>query len=105
MKKMSIVVIVAVALVAAVFLGCKYVRGQILDGPGMERDTTDLPVEEPVDGLNKEAILDGPTVRRHMLSREARTAWRLSPPPMATTMKAGIPSTTPIPWMESSSVR
>ena len=44
----------------AVFMGCKYVRGQILDGPGMERDTTDYPQEEPVDGLNKEAILDGP---------------------------------------------
>ena len=41
-------------------MGCKYVRGQILDGPGMERDTTDYPQEEPVDGLNKEAILDGP---------------------------------------------
>ena len=47
-------------LVVAVFMGCKYVRGQILDGPGMERDSTDYPQEEPVDGLNKEAILDGP---------------------------------------------
>jgi hypothetical protein len=26
----------------------------------MERDSTDYPQEEPVDGLNKEAILDGP---------------------------------------------
>ena len=58
MKKMIIVIVVI--LVIAIFMGCKYVRGQILDGPGMERDTTDYPQEEPVDGLNKEAILDGP---------------------------------------------
>ena len=58
MKKMTIVLVVILAM--AVFMGCKYVRGQILDGPGMERDTTDYPQEEPVDGLNKEAILDGP---------------------------------------------
>ena len=60
MKKMTIVTVVAVVLVAVVFVGCKYVRGQILDGPGMERDSADYPVEEPVDGLNKEAVLDGP---------------------------------------------
>ena len=48
MKKMIIVIVVI--LVIAVFMGCKYVRGQILDGPGMERDTTDYPQEEPVDG-------------------------------------------------------
>ena len=53
MKKMTIVLVVILAM--AVFMGCKYVRGQILDGPGMERDTTDYPQEEPV-----EAILDGP---------------------------------------------
>ena len=58
MKKMIIVIVVI--LVMAVFMGCKYVRGQILDGPGMERDSTDYPQEEPLDGLNKEAILDGP---------------------------------------------
>ena len=53
-------IVIVVMLVVAVFMGCKYVRGQILDGPGMERDSTDYPQEEPVDGLNKEAILDGP---------------------------------------------
>ena len=60
MKKMTLVTIVVVVLVAVVFVGCKYIRGQILDGPGMERDSADYSVEEPVDGLNKEAILDGP---------------------------------------------
>ena len=43
MKKMAIVIVVI--LVIAVFMGCKYVRGQILDGPGMERDSTDDPKE------------------------------------------------------------
>ena len=60
MKKMTIVTVVLVVLVAALFVGCKYIRGQILDGPGMERDSADYSVEDPVDGLNKEAILDGP---------------------------------------------
>ena len=60
MKRMTIVTVVLVVLVAALFVGCKYIRGQILDGPGMERDSADYSVEEPVDGLNKEAILDGP---------------------------------------------
>ena len=58
MKKMTIVIVAV--LVMAVFMGCKYLRGQILDGPGMERDSTDYPQEEPVDGLNKEAILEMP---------------------------------------------
>ena len=58
MKKMAIIIVVV--LVAAVFVGCKFIRGQILDGPDMERDSTDYPQEEPVDGLNKEAVLDGP---------------------------------------------
>ena len=60
MKRMTIVTVVLVVLVAALFVGCKYIRGQILDGPGMERDSADYSVEEPMDGLNKEAILDGP---------------------------------------------
>ena len=62
MKRMIIVTVVAVAvvLVAGAFVGYKYVRSQILDGPGMERDSADYAAEEPVDGLNKEAILDGP---------------------------------------------
>ena len=60
MKKMTIILLVAVAFVAMVFIGCKYIRGQILDGPGMERDSADYSVDEPLDGLNKEAILDGP---------------------------------------------
>ena len=57
---MAIIIVVVFLLVAAVFVGCKFIRGQILDGPGMERDSTDYPQEEPLDGLNKEAILDSP---------------------------------------------
>ena len=34
-----IVILVAVVCVAAAFGGCRFIRGQILDGPGMERDT------------------------------------------------------------------
>ena len=44
MKKM--IIVIAVVLVMVVFMGCKYVRGQILDGPGMERDSTDYPQEK-----------------------------------------------------------
>ena len=44
MKKM--IIVIAVVLVMVVFIGCKYVRGQILDGPGMERDSTDYPQEK-----------------------------------------------------------
>ena len=44
MKKM--IIVIAVVLVIVVFMGCKYVRGQILDGPGMERDSTDYPQEK-----------------------------------------------------------
>ena len=50
MKKMTIVLLAAVAIVAVAFVGCKYIRGQILDGPGMERDTT--VVDEMADTLN-----------------------------------------------------
>ena len=39
MKKMMIVILAAVVCVTAAFGGCKFIRGQILDGPGMERDT------------------------------------------------------------------
>ena len=39
MKKMTIVILVAVVCVTAAFGGCRFIRGQILDGPGMERDT------------------------------------------------------------------
>ena len=42
MKKITIVTVVAVALVATVFVGCKHIRGQILDGPGMERDSIEI---------------------------------------------------------------
>ena len=61
MKKMTIITVAAVVLIAVVFVGCRFIRGQILDGPGMERDTTDYPVKEPVDSLNKEitAASDG----------------------------------------------
>lgn len=34
-----IVILAAVVCVAAAFGGCRFIRGQILDGPGMERDT------------------------------------------------------------------
>ena len=40
------IIVIAVVLVMVVFMGCKYVRGQILDGPGMERDSTDYPQEK-----------------------------------------------------------
>ena len=53
-------IVLVVLLIVAVFVGCKYFRAQILDGPGMVYDSANYPVEEPVDGLNKEAILDGP---------------------------------------------
>ena len=59
MKKMTIIMVVAVALVAAVFVGCKHFRGQILDGPGMERDSADYPTKESVDAQNKEMSPDG----------------------------------------------
>lgn len=62
MKKMTIVMMVAVALVAAVFAGCKHFRGQILDGPGMVRDSADYPVKEAVDSMNKEAVHDSLSV-------------------------------------------
>ena len=60
MKKMTIVAVVSIALVAAVFVGCKNIRGKNLNGSGLESDSTDYSMDEPVDGLNKEAILDGP---------------------------------------------
>ena len=56
---MTIKQIVAALLIALLLVGCKKVRGQILDGPGMERDSTDYPQEEPLEGMNKEAIFDG----------------------------------------------
>lgn len=59
MKKMTIMMVVAVVLVATVLVGCKYIRGQILDGPGMERDSTDIDstailAQEEMAGLIKE---------------------------------------------------
>ena len=60
MKKMVVLLVVVVLLIAAIFAGYKLIRGQILDGPGMEYDPKNYPDEEPIDGLNKEAILDGP---------------------------------------------
>ena len=52
MKKMTIVTVVLVVLVAVLFVGCKYIRGQILDGPGMERDSADYSVEDVVKGYD-----------------------------------------------------
>ena len=60
MKKMVVLLVVVVLLIAAIFVGYKLIRRQILDGPGMEYDPKNQPDEEPIDGLNKEAILDGP---------------------------------------------
>ena len=47
MKKMTIVLamVVVVVLVATVYMGCKFIKGQVVDGPGMERDTTDFVAE------------------------------------------------------------
>ena len=36
MKKMVVLLVVVVLLIAAIFAGYKLIRGQILDGPGME---------------------------------------------------------------------
>ena len=52
MKRMTFVTIVTVVLVAVVFVGCKYIRGQILDGPGMERDSADYPSTHAFTGSN-----------------------------------------------------
>lgn len=57
---MAIVLIVLAVLVVAAVAGVKYLRGLVLDGPGMVYDSSDDADEEPLDGLNKEAILDGP---------------------------------------------
>ena len=59
MKKMTIVMVMAVTLVAAVFVGCKHFRGQILDGPGMERNPADYPTKDSVNAQNKETSIDG----------------------------------------------
>jgi PAS domain-containing protein len=50
MKKMTIVTVVVVALVAAVLLGCKFIRGQVVDGPGMERDSTEVKAMDEISG-------------------------------------------------------
>ena len=40
MRKMAIVTLVVVALIVMALVGRNYIRSQIVDGPGMERDTT-----------------------------------------------------------------
>ena len=62
------IVIIAVLVVAAAFVGCKFIRGQILDGPGMERDPKDYPEEEPVDKKKSKADKS----KRKSLSADAR---------------------------------
>ena len=42
MNQMKLLTVLALVLVAAAFAGCKYFRGQILDGPGMEREVDSL---------------------------------------------------------------
>ena len=39
---MKLLTVLALLLVAGAFAGCKYFRGQILDGPGMEREVDSL---------------------------------------------------------------
>ena len=56
MRRMTIVMVVTVALVAAVFVSCKYFRGQILDGPGMERDSADYSVKVDSDSIVRQDI-------------------------------------------------
>jgi hypothetical protein len=58
MKRMTIVTIVVVALVAILFVGCKYIRGQILDGPGMERDSADYSVNKDSDNLTRQELTE-----------------------------------------------
>ena len=41
-NKMTIVMVLVALLVATAFVGCKHFRGQILDGPGMERQVDSL---------------------------------------------------------------
>ena len=57
MKKLTIVTVVV--LMGAVF-SCKNLKGQEAGDAGAKRDSVGHDVEVPVDGLNKEAILDGP---------------------------------------------
>lgn len=52
MKKTTFAISVAVALVAMVFVGCKNIRGQILDGPDMVRDPANYPAKELADSQN-----------------------------------------------------
>ena len=56
MRRMTIVMVVTIALVAAVFVSCKYFRGQILDGPGMERDSADYSVKVDSDSIVRQDI-------------------------------------------------
>ena len=39
---MKLLTVLAFVLVAGAFVGCKYFRGQIVDGPGMEREVDSL---------------------------------------------------------------
>ena len=52
---MTIIIVVAVLLVAISFVGCKYIRGQILDGPGMER----VVEGDSVDGHSNDLVAEG----------------------------------------------
>lgn len=42
MKKIIIIIIVALVLVAGAVVGCKYLNAQVVDGPGMEREVDSL---------------------------------------------------------------
>ena len=55
---MTIVLAVAVVLIAAAFVGCKNIKGQILDGPDMVRDSANYPAKESVDSPDKAATND-----------------------------------------------
>ena len=42
MNTIKLLSVLALVLVAGAFSGCKYFRGQIVDGPGMEREVDSL---------------------------------------------------------------
>lgn len=76
MKKMTIVTVVVVALVAAVLLGCKFIRGQVVDGPGMERDTTEVKAMDEITGKMKELYAAAAQNAPDIDSRFACHTWR-----------------------------
>ena len=58
MKK-TLLKIAVVSLLTITFIGCKNPKGQILDGPGMVRDSADYPMTKLMDSPGGEAVEDG----------------------------------------------